>query len=196
MKNLKRFNLLLCFSLAACGYRWQPDYPEGIRPTISVPFVLGDEDGMLTTEVIHALSASGIVDVLAFGGDYSLQISVIGEENEKIGFRIDPQKVDGKVKKNLLASEGRRTMTIEATLCKDGEMACGPYRITADAEYDYVDGDSIQDLTFVNPAGTAVTVLPFSLGQLESLESAQQTATKPLYGHLAQKVVDAIFSEW
>ena len=197
MKNLKFFNLLLSYSLlSGCAYRWQPEYPQGARPTVTVPFAIGDEDGMLTAEIIGSLSASGLADVLSFGGDYQLQVTIIGEEGEKIGFRVDPQKVDGKVRKNLLASEGRRAMTLEAVLLYGGEVAYGPYRVTADAEYDYVDGDSIQDLTFTDPAGTLVTVLPFSLGQLESVESAQQAATKPLYRKLAQKIVDAISSDW
>lgn len=197
MKNLRFFNLLiLCNFLCGCGYRWQPDFPEGTRPTVTVPFVVGDDDGALTAEVIGSLSSSGIADVLSFGGEYQLQITILGEDNEKIGFRIDPQKVDGKVRKNLLASEGRRTMSVEAVLLSGGEVAYGPYTIMADAEYDYVDGDSIQDLTFINPAGTLVTVLPFSLGQLEPLESAQHAATKPLYRKLAQKIVDAISSDW
>lgn len=197
MKNLKFFNLLLSYSLlSGCSYHWQPEFSENIRPTITVPFVEGDEEGFLTAEIISSLSASGLADVRSSGGDYQLAVSIVGAEDEKIGFRIDPQKVDGEVRKNLLASEGRRTMTIEAALCNGDEVIYGPYRITADAEYDYVDGDSIQDLTFMNPAGTLVTVLPFSLGQLESVESAQAAATRPLYRKLAQKIVDAISSDW
>ncbi len=151
---------------------------------------------MLTAEIIRAVSSSGLADVRSQGGDYTLQISIVGEETEKVGFRIDPQKVDGKVRKNLLATEGRRILTLEASLCLNGEIIHGPYRISADADYDYVDGDSIQDLTFLNPEGQMVTVLPFSLGQLEPAESAMQASSKPLYRRLAQKVVDAISSEW
>jgi hypothetical protein len=163
---------------------------------VTVPFAHGDEDGVLTAEIIGSLSASGLADVLSFGGDYQLQVTILSEENEKIGFRVDPQKVNEKVRKNLLASEGRRTMTLEAVLLYGGEVAYGPYRISADADYDYVDGDSIQDLTFIDPAGSLLTVLPFSLGQLESVESAQYAATKPLYRKLGQKIVDAISSDW
>lgn len=150
---------------------------------------------MLTAEIIEAISASGLANITSYGGEYTLQVVIVGEETDKIGFRVDPQKVDGKVRKNLLASEGRRTMILEATLCLGGKEIHGPYRISADADYDYVDGDSIQDLTFVNPAGATVTVLPFSLGQLEPAESAAMASTKPLYRKLAQKIVDAIFSE-
>jgi hypothetical protein len=163
---------------------------------LSIPFVEGDEDGTLTTEIIAAVSASGLADVRSYGGEYSLQVCLVGEETDKIGFRVDPQKVDGKVRKNLLTVEGRRTMTIEASICSKGEIVHGPYRISADADYDYLDGDSIQDLTFINSNGELVTVLPFSLGQLEPQESAALASTRSLYRKLAQKVVDAISSEW
>ena len=194
LKNLLLFNLILL--LNSCGYRWQPNYPNDVRPTVSVPFVIGDDDGMLTAEIIAAISASGVADVKSYGGDYSLIVAIVNEASEKIGFRIDPQKVDKKVRKNLLACEERRTMILEAKLCLSGEIAYGPYRISADADYDYVDGDSVQDLTFTEPTGTTMTVLPFSLGQLEPAESAALASTKPLYRRLAQKVVDAISSDW
>lgn len=195
MKKLKFFNLLVVLSLAtSCGYRWEPDYSN--RPTLSVPFVIGDQEGRLTAEIISALSTSGLVDVLSQGGDYTLKVTIQGGSDETIGYRRDPQKVDGKVRKNLLASENRRSLTVEAGLYWGSELAFGPYILTADADYDYVDGDSIQDLTFLNPDGVLVTVLPFSLGQLEPIDSAQEATTRPLYCRIAQKIVDMIASEW
>ncbi len=192
MKNWPFFSLVLL--LTSCGYRWAPDFVEGgARPTISVPFIAGDLDGTLTSEIIAALASSGF-GVIQSKGEYVLQVNIVSEGAEKIGFRIDPQKVDGKVRKNLLASEGRRAMTIEAVLCSEGKSLLGPYRITADVDYDYVDGDSIKDLTFVSPSGVIETVLPFSLGQLEPNESATIASTRPLYKKLKQKIVDAISS--
>lgn len=181
--------------LTACSYQWQPDFPEGLRPTVSIPFIQGDEDGTFTTEVIQAVSRSGLADVRS-QGEYTLKISIVGEGTEQIGYRIDPQKVKGKVRKNLLACEGRRSMIIDVGVYSGEKQVQGPYRLSAFAEYDYVDGDSIQDLTFVDPAGVVQTVLPFSLGQLESAEMAAWAATQPLYRRLAQKVVDTISSEW
>lgn len=196
MRNLSLSTLLISLSLSSCGYHWQPGFSDGLRPTISVPFVKGDEDGTLTTEIISTLSASGLADVISMGGQYRLEVNVLANSDEKIGFRVDPQKVEGKVRRNLLACEGRKNMTVEATLYRGEKIAYGPFKITTDAEYDYVDGDSARDLTFTNPDGTLVTVLPFSLGQLESVESAKQASTRPLYSRISQKIVDAIFSEW
>ena len=190
--------LFLLLLLTGCGYRWQPDFPMEKRPSISVPFVPGDEDGTLTGEVVRALTVSGIASVENRGGDYRLGIKIVDLETESVGFRRDRQKVDGKIKKNLLASEGRKTISAEATLYEGSseKVAFGPYKVAADVDYDYVDGDSLQDLTFVDQMGAQVTVLPFSLGQLESIEAAQEAANRPLYEKLAQKIVDVIFSEW
>lgn len=168
---------------------------KGGLPAVSVPFIEGDLDGGLTAAIISAISSSGVAKVQAYGGEYVLQISILSEETDKIGFRIDPQKVDGKVRKNLLASEARRTMTLDVSFCSKEGRVKGPYRITADVDYDYVDGDSIQDLTFTAPGRGLVTVLPFSLGQLEPNESAALASTRPLYRKLAQKLVDALSSE-
>lgn len=190
-------SLLLSFSLlTSCGYQWTLDYPEGVRPSISVPFATGDEEGFLTTEITSALSSSGIADVVSSNGDFELNVMVTDCQIDKIGFRIVPQKVNGKVRNNLRPSEGRKRLTVEASLCSGEEIVYGPYVIVADADYDYVDGDSAQDLTFVSPAGTTVTVLPFSLGQLEPIDSAEIAAMRPLYRKIAQKIVDAISSEW
>jgi hypothetical protein len=183
--------LVLLSVLASCGYQWQTES----RPTLSIPFAQGDEDGAFTAEVIRSLSASGLVDIVPAKGDYQLALTFLDTQNETIGYRIDPQKVDGKVRHNLQACEGRKTIALEATLYKGDEVAYGPFHLVADADYDYVDGDSIQDLTFTNPHGT-FTVLPFSLGQLEPIDAAQEAAGRPLYNRLAQKVVDAISTTW
>ncbi|MBS0624808.1 MAG: LptE family protein [Verrucomicrobia bacterium] len=190
--------LFIVLFSTGCGYRWQPEYPEGHRPTITIPFAQGDADGALTNEIARSIAISGIADVRLKKADYRLEIKILDSNNETIGFRLDKQKVDGKIKKNMVSCESRKIVTIEATLFKSDtdQIAYGPYTITGDTAYDYVDGDSYQDLTFKNSRGITQAVLPFSLGQLESYESAQEAATRPLYSQISQKVVDVISSEW
>lgn len=183
-----------CLILGGCGYRWQSEN----RPTVTVPFVSGDEDGALTNEIVRALSASGLYEVRHRCGDYRLQVSIAASDIETIGYRRDRQKITGEIKKNLVGSEGRRILSAEATLFEgdSDEIAFGPFQIATAVDYDYVDGDSVQDLAFVNSSGVLITVLPFSLGQLEPVDSAQEAATRPLYARLAQKIVDVISAEW
>lgn len=129
---------------------------------------------------------------------FRLDVRIVQSATDVIGYRKDLQKVGGKVRKDLVACEGRRSLTVEVSLydCTLGKIVKGPYSLCADQDYDYVDGDSLQDLLFLNSAGQPVTVLSFSLGQLESSEAATYAATTPLYAKLAQKIVDSISSEW
>lgn len=191
--RLLRVSILLF--LCSCGYEWAP---KEDRFTVSVPFVVGDEDGALTQELVWALSRSGLAKIKNDEANYRLDVQIVEAKNDTVGFRRDKQIVKGKTGKNLLACEGRKTVGVEVTVFKQEteEAVLGPFKVTADADYDYVDGDSIQDLTFTDSQGQLITVLPFSLGQLESTESAQEAATRPLYRSLAQKIVDVITSEW
>lgn len=181
-----------------CGYRWHYDYPGHERPTLAVPFIPGDEDGSLTSEIVSRLETSGIVDVTARSGDLRLDVQISQIRSDQIGYRRDPQKIKQQIQKNLLASEQRKTLDAIATIFRKDtdEIVYGPYRISVSSDYDFVDGDSYQDLTFIDASGALVEVLPFSLGQLEAIDSAQEAATKPLYRKLAQKIVDAISAEW
>ncbi len=196
----KLFPKLLLSSLllfSSCGYRWTAESPE--LPRVTVPFIAGDEQGILTAEVISALSGSGLVRIASHHPQYRLQVCLLKQNNETIGFRRDKQKVHGgKVQKNLLAAEARRVVEAEVSLHRvdTGELAWGPYQLAADADYDYIDGDSIEDLTFTTPSGIPTTVLPFSLGQLEPVESAQEAANRTVYRRLSKKIVDAFSAEW
>ena len=184
--------------LSGCGYHWSPDFPDNHRPTVVVPYIIGDDDGTFTAEVIRTLTATGIAKVQKATADYLLKICIGSDQNQTVGYRRDKQKVSGKIRKNIVACEGRRILTATVTLYEGSSdtIAAGPYTITADSDYDYVDGDSLQDLAFINSNGVPTTVLPFSLGQLESIESAQEATSRPLYERLAQKIADTIFSAW
>ena len=46
------------FFLTSCGYRWQSELRDGVLPTVVVPFISGDEEGVLTNEIAAALSSS------------------------------------------------------------------------------------------------------------------------------------------
>src|SRR5579872_2855334 len=94
----------LCLILSSCGYRWHPEYPDGVRPTITVPFVIGDEEGNLTAEIVRALNSSGLADVKNREGDYRLRVTIVGGGTETVGFRRDRQDIFGKLRKQLLAA--------------------------------------------------------------------------------------------
>lgn len=192
--RLFRSSLFLIFY--SCGYH------AGIGPgaidTVSVPFVSGDQYGSLTTELIRQLSSSGGFLYRNDGGYYLLKVKILSVNNSVIGFRHDREWIDGSLKENLRPSEGRQAIVIEASLLESSTRKAfwGPKIITTDVDYDYVDSNSLQDLSFIDPVGTRRTVLDFSLGQLEPIDSAQEAALKPLYRKIAQKVVNLLIFEW
>jgi hypothetical protein len=189
------FSLLFLCLFSSCGYRWAGE--ENIS-TLSIPYVKGDEDGSLTTELIRSFASSAPVRIVPSGGAYRLDVVVVEQQDDVVGYRIDPQDIRGKIQKNIVRDEGRRTLVLEVSLYQfqSKDPVFGPVRITADVDYDYVDGDSLPDLTFIDPQGMPRTALAFSLGQLESIEAAQEAATRPLFRRISQKIVDVISTQW
>lgn len=192
--NLCACLLSLLFCLAGCGYQWGLD--KETPSQIFIPFAKGDEDGTLTSEIIRSLTASGLKSAPFDLSAYQLNITVLNTNTQTIGYRRDKQKVDGKVATNIVACEGRKAVALEVSLIEtlSKKILHGPCLISADADYDFIDGDSIQDLLFTSSAGVPVTVLPFSLGQLEPVEAAQEAASRPLNQKLSQKVVEYVLS--
>jgi len=185
--------ICLLLILSGCSYRWAAD--EG--RTMSIPFVQGDEDGTLTAELIRSFDSAGPVRV-GSDGRYRLDVAIVREQVDSLGFRRDPQEIRGKIHKDLVQNEVRKTMTVEVALFENGKKdpILGPFLLSSYVDMDYVDGDSLPDLQFQNAKGVKTTVLPFSLGQLESQESAIEAAQRPLYKSLSQKIVDVISSQW
>ena len=197
--QIRVFRLTLgCLSLllfmTACGYHWTS--ADELR-TMTVPFVVGDEDGLLTAELVRSLSTASQVRIVP-DGRYRLEVSIVHDQVDPLGFRRDPQEVRGKVRKDLVQNEARKTIDANVTLIDSENLrpVIGPLKVSAYVDFDYVDGDCLQDLQFKNARGEKIIVLPFSLGQLESQESALEAAQRPLYRSLSQKIVDVISAQW
>lgn len=185
------FRSLLCIFLISCGYQWQKEPPL----CLSVPYVEGDGDGSLTQEIIRSLTISGKAIVNQHNAPYRLETKIIRSDNSVIGYRRDRQEINGKSQKNLIASESRNRIAIEALIrnLSTNQIHSGPFQIESYVDYDYIDQDSIYDLTFVNPEGQVTAILPFSLGQLQAIDMAREASMRPLEVLLAKKLIDLLF---
>jgi hypothetical protein len=184
-------NLLLLLS-ASCGYHYKE---QAEQVSLSIPFVKGDVDGRLTNEIVHALSSSGQFTYQAEDGSLILHVEVLADSDERIGYRYDRKTTkEDKRRKNIVGTENRETINIRVKLINAAtqEVLFGPRMISASAEYDYIDSNSIRDLVFSNPDGKDATVINFSLGQLDSIEGAHDDAQAPIFRKLAQKLVDEL----
>ena len=170
------------------------DYFSG--KTVNIPYVTGDRYGLLTEELVYQLSVCGLLEYKPSTADLKLEVEIVDTTNDQIGYRKD-RNPDGTLKKNLMPTESRQKVNAKVSLISnlDKEVIWGPKIISADVDYDYVEQDSLRDLSFLNAAGVRQTVLSFSLGQMESVGSAQDSALIPLYRRLAENIVDAIVGE-
>ena len=183
--------LLSLIFLCSCGYHFTDDDK---KISVEVPYVKGDFEGMLTGQLIRELETSGQYEYTSRSGQQILKVNIVGDGTDIIGWRHDRKVKSGKVEHNLIAVENRRTITADVTLVDalSEKVLLGPISVVAWADYDYSDVNSLRQLSFFPKPGRRVSVFDFSMGQLDSVEGAQDDAITPLYRELARKIVDAI----
>lgn len=188
MQKSLLFLFIALFS--SCGYKASNVKSD---TTISVEFIEQDESGIFQNALIENLSAHFIYKPKnAF---WQLEVRRIGDEKERIGFRFD-QNADNSKTKKLIGTEIRRILKVEVTLKErlSGKIVLGPVFLSESVDFDYEEIDSLGALS-TNDAGTITSIVTFSGGQLDSIESAEENALIPLYRKLAERIVSGISRE-
>ena len=181
--------------MSGCGYHFEERGET--RTTITVPYIKNDPEGKLTSELIRQLTASGSFEYVREGGALTLNVTIIENKNDKIGYRYDRHEKNGRLTHRLVPTENRKTIAAEITLVEEVSLRelIKPTLVRGAADYDYVGAHSIRDLSFINDKGERQTVSSFSQGQLDSVEGAQDDALIPAYRILAQKIVDGLIQQ-
>ncbi len=181
--------LIALFVLCGCSYHFQGEEEE-VR-TISVPYIQGDSEGRLARDLVRGLSGSGRFECVQTGGEWILEVALVGNSDDRIGYRYDRDATTGKRRTNIIGTENRHTIVAEVKLIDayTQEVILGPHIVKGLSEYDYVDSNSIRDLTFLNPGGKPESVLDFSLGQLDSIEGAHDDSALVSYQDLVEQIV-------
>ncbi len=196
MKRLHCSWFFVCCALAsACSYRIGDEAHEQIATgtTLTIPYVNDDSDGQFTDELIKAFAASGVFVYRPSDGALELSVKILSQDNKSLGWRYN-RNPQGKRNKDLISVEGRRHVAAEVTLIDslNDEVLLGPVVVEADLDFDCYEPDSIRDLSFVNSSGVRQTSIAFSLGQLDSIEGAYDSAWTPVSRLLAKKILDLI----
>ena len=187
--NLKL--LLIALSFTSCGYHTAV---SDNKTTISIPYVEGDAQGQFTAELIRQLTNSDIYEFVKKDGDLDLKVTIVGDKSDIIGFQYDLSHKKGKIERNLMAEENRRTLTAQVTLTDTSteKVVIGPVNISTSTDFDYIDVNSLKEVSFINAHGNREKTISFSLGQLDSIEGAQDAALTPIYRQLAQNIALAL----
>lgn len=183
-EKMRIFFVVFLFFCISCGYR----FSESEKATISVPYIKGDRYGFFTEELIYSLSLNGL-KYKTSGADYRLIVEISGEKDNQIGYLHDRDNT-GKPKKNIMPTENMVEIFAKVSLLdrKNRKYLIKDRVISFSVDYDYLKQDSLQDLSFIEN-GQRRTVLDFSLGQLETKESAKKAAMKDAYQGLSSRIV-------
>jgi hypothetical protein len=184
---------LLVFLTSCCGYRiCDPDSLAHRYRTITIPYVIGDPDGRVTSELIHEITNTGLWRYRHGPADLILEAEVLCCTQENIGYQFERSQAQtagevaadpsGEIVRRLLPNESRSALGLQLALreCRTGKIVVGPMRVTSDADYDF------------DPLSTDDRLAVFSLGQLVNCSEAQDIAFNPLCRELARKVVDIL----
>lgn len=169
----------------SCGYQFGQGTLSSRYPTISVPFVIGDQTGEVTSALIHQISTSSTFAYRQSGGSAILQVKILQLRDENIGYRYDRER-DGELTDTLIPTETRIHLLAEVTLV-DAATGCavlGPTKIASSVDFDHA--------YYASPNGVNV----FSLGQLTDFDDAKEGVNTPLIESLVQKIVDFIANNW
>ncbi len=177
--------LILCTLVSSCGYRFGRGEVVNQYCTVCIPYVEGDDRGVLTTSLIRAITTRGALAYRSCGADLKLNVCLFSPVDTNIGFAYAPPDERG-VSNIVVSNEARLQLTARVTVVDrcTGQCVLGPMEITRFIDYDF------------EPDLGNVDVHAFSLGQLEMHNLAQDAAFYPLYTLLAEKIVDYVNNSW
>jgi hypothetical protein len=181
---------LLGVLLFSCGYQ-SPYSLSHSSQSLSIPYIEKDESGQLTSFIVEEMAKSALYPMRLKSGRLKLFVELMDLEEEDIGFRY-AKEPDGTQSNRLVVSEKRLLLTAIVKLVDSQEESTllGPTKITTSFTYDF-DPDISDDRVTMLPMGDVPTIR-FSLGQLESDQSAQRAAFSALYRTLAKRIADYV----
>ncbi|MEC7839630.1 MAG: hypothetical protein VX777_06290 [Chlamydiota bacterium] len=153
--------------------------------TISVPYVVGDEDGSLTAAIVSEIEKNGGLAYSNGAGQLKLTVKIVDLRDQNIGFRYDRDSRD-RLTDSIIPTETRLTAAAEICLieCLTGKVLIGPLIISANVDFDH---DFYSSRNGINI---------FSLGQLTDIDAARDSVKVPLNETLAKKIVEYINESW
>ena len=191
LQKLKTALLVVLLILSAgCGYHLKTKSDQSSL-TVSVPYFEGDGDGRITAQVVEVIASETPFRYVTGKGDYILCGKITHNDTSQIGYKYD-RTPDGVLENRLVPDEGRRNIVVDFTLKKNDETILGPITVSGSGNFDFVNPDTINDLSFTNASGTTQSVLTFSLGQLDAKEGASDAALNVAYAEIASKIARAM----
>lgn len=155
--------------------------------TFTVPYVIGDADGILTADIIKQMGLCSGLQYQRCEGDIVISVELEEIDDQNIGFRYDRNR-NGRIlkSKSIIPTETRTTIWAKVKVVdgNSGVVLLEPVLISASVDFDHDYYSSRNEINI------------FSLGQLNDYDVAHDAAYRPLFSALAQKIVDYLCASW
>ncbi len=140
---------------------------------IAVPYASGDVTGELTDRIIFSLQTLPNLTI-DDNAPYLLSITILDDQEEKIGYRYDPLDKNTKI----IPNENRSKMLVSVSLIERSSKKTlwGPAYILGTIDYDH------QNSSINN------NILAYSMGQLADIDTAQDVTYIPLHRDIGNKI--------
>lgn len=148
---------------------------------MDIPYIEGDDKGVLTAGVIKEISSRSSIRYTRGASDLVLRIKLENPQSEAIGYTY-ATSLNGKQEKHLTASEKRLSQqaTIEVVEVNTGKIVLGPKTVRASIEYD-------QNSAFISRGP-----LKTSQGQLQQPVASDEFASEKIFDPLAREIANAV----
>jgi hypothetical protein len=168
---------LISFAFSGCGWHVSKSMNKNNEKSISIPYVEGDSDGLLTASIIEQVEQQGGYKYVRDGGQLLLKVKVIDKESENIGFRYDPKHFAEKVKR-VIPNEGRLKKLVEVSVLQGSTQECilGPIYIMGTCDFDHENYSPDRNINI------------FSLGQLSDIDTTYEVVDVPLNRDIGKKI--------
>jgi hypothetical protein len=186
--------LLISGLLSGCGYSVQGSTPSEKIGLVSIPVIKEDDDGILRNSLARAISETGKYKYASKEASAELVIKFENEYVDIIGYEWDVNAATGIELNRLYPDEGRKSVVASVALIdvKTKDPIIEPFKVIAQANYDFVNPVALKDIEFRDARGQKQTTLQYSLGQLDSEEGARSACSATLYQDLAKKILDGL----
>ncbi|MCH9632325.1 MAG: hypothetical protein S4CHLAM6_06570 [Chlamydiae bacterium] len=178
--------LAIVFFCQGCGYR-STAYHNALSSykTITVPYVEGDAEGQITSQVIQSLSQSGAWKYQTFDAELILKVKILGTKAEDVGYNRFFGS-DNQVERWMVPNERLLSILSEVTVIdmKTQKVVLGPKKLSTSVKFDF------------DPEFNEDNLVGFSLAQYNFVENAQRSAHKPLNEDIAKTIVDYLINCW
>ena len=160
----------------------------------TIPVIKKDPRGILRNQLAREMSFTNSIHYKDRNAKYKLLVTITEDATSKITFMWDRNPKTNANLDVFYPTEGQREVVakVELVEAKTGVAVIEPFYLRAESIYDFVNPTVPGTLEFNDPYVGDISVLQYSLGQLDSEEGAETESYEPAYEMLAKKIISRL----